>query len=226
MNPVAEVQIEPALAQQAAPINSTIVNSTIVNNTLEQLRSLELVQRRYAQRGYLTQGMVSKPDQLTTFSLGLADTMSGTLSVRLDGPQGLSADECFGAELDELRLNGSRICEFTRLAMEELEAPSKDALARLFQTAYVYAHHRCRAELLVIEVNPRHVAFYRRMLGFSVAAETRFNERVRAPAVLMILELEHARREIERLGGSAARGEPARSIYSYMLPMEQGLQLV
>lgn len=221
MNSAAEIQIEPALAQQPAPINSTIVNSS-----LERLRSLELIQRRYAQRGYVTKGMAPTADELTTFSLGLADTMSGTLSVRFDGPQGLSADEVFGPELDELRLNGHRICEFTRLAMEELEAPSKDALARLFQTAYVYAHRRRGAELLVIEVNPRHVAFYRRMLGFSVAAETRFNERVRAPAVLMILELEHARREIDRLGGSAARGEPARSLYAHMLPTEQGLQLV
>lgn len=221
MNSAAEIQIDPSLALKPAP-----VNSTVVSNALEQLRSLELIQRRYAQRGYLTKGMTPNPDELTTFSLGLADTMSGTLSVRFDGPNGLSADEVFGPELDELRLSGRRLCEFTRLAMEELEQPSKDALARLFQTAYVYAHRRRHAELLVIEVNPRHVAFYRRMLGFSVAAGARFNERVRAPAVLMTLELEHARREIDRIGGSAARGEPARSLYAYMLPTEQGLQLV
>ncbi|MDI4634050.1 N-acetyltransferase [Pelomonas sp. V22] len=221
MNSITDIQIDPSLTLQVAPLNSNLVN-----NADECLRSIELLQRRYAQRGYLTKGMAPRPDELTTFSLGLADTMSGTLSVRFDGPNGLGADEVFGPELDELRCSGRRICEFTRLAMEELEQPPKDALARLFQTAYVYAHRRRNAELLVIEVNPRHVAFYRRMLGFKVAAETRFNERVRAPAVLMILELEHARAEIDRIGGSAARGEPARSLYAYMLPTEQGLQLV
>jgi len=220
MNSAIEIQIDPAVALQPAP-----PDNTVVCNALERLRSLELIQRRYAQRGYVTKGLTPDSDALTTFSLGLADTMAGTLSVRFDGPRGLSADEVFGAELDELRLNGRSICEFTRLAMEELEQPSKDALARLFQTAFVYAHYRRGAELLVIEVNPRHVVFYRRMLGFKVIGETRFNERVRAPAVLMMLDFIEGRAEVARLGGSAARGEPGRSLYSYMLPPDQGMLL-
>ncbi|MDM4767334.1 N-acetyltransferase [Pelomonas sp. SE-A7] len=221
MNSVPEIQIQTSVSHHPFPLHSNLVS-----DSAERLRSLALIQRRYAQRGYVTKGMDPSHDELTTFSLGLSDTMSGTLSVRFDGPNGLGADEVFGAELDELRQDGRKLCEFTRLAMEEMEQPSKDALARLFQTAYVFAHRRRHAELLVIEVNPRHVVFYRRMLGFKVMGETRFNERVRAPAVLMVLDLEHARQEIDRVGGSAARGEPARSLYAYMLPTEQGLQLV
>ena len=41
-----------------------------------------------------------------------------------------------------------------------------------------------------IEVNPRHVAFYSRALGFTVASEARFCERVRAPSVLLHLDVE------------------------------------
>ncbi len=41
-----------------------------------------------------------------------------------------------------------------------------------------------------IEVNPRHVAFYSRILGFVVAAGEKLCERVRAPSVLLHAEVE------------------------------------
>ncbi len=41
-----------------------------------------------------------------------------------------------------------------------------------------------------IEVNPRHVTYYSRIMGFVVAAGERLCERVCAPSVLLHLEVE------------------------------------
>ena len=40
-------------------------------------------------------------------------------------------------------------------------------------------------DYVVIEVNPRHVRYYERMLGFEVIGPERMNPRVEAPAVLL-----------------------------------------
>ncbi len=67
--------------------------------------------------------------------------------------------------------------------------------------AYLHAYKMQGIELLVIEVNPRHVPYYRRMLDFKVCSDVRTNTHVHAPAVLMSLELRHAEHQIARFGG-------------------------
>lgn len=57
----------------------------------------------------------------------------------------------------------------------------------------------------MIEVNPRHVEFYRRMLGFEMFGAERLCNRVNAPAVLLRLDLSYARQQIEKLGGLSQR---------------------
>ena len=79
---------------------------------------------------------------------------------------------------------GRQICEFTRLAVDK-NAASKPVLAGLFHTAYLYASVIRGCTHAVIEVNPRHVAFYGRALRFDPIGEERMNRRVNAPAVLL-----------------------------------------
>ena len=88
------------------------------------------------------------------------------------------------AELDAQRERGYRLCEFTRLAVDKTVA-SKPVLAGLFHTAYLYASVIRGCTHAVIEVNPRHVAFYGRALRFDPIGEERLNARVNAPAVLL-----------------------------------------
>jgi hypothetical protein len=63
-------------------------------------------------------------------------------------------------------------------------------LSSLFGAAYLVAWRRHRATDAFIEVHPRHVAFYRALLGFVVVAGERVCQRVMAPAVLLRLEIE------------------------------------
>ena len=122
-----------------------------------------LVERQYAGRGYAIPAPKHNP-YLATFLAYDEGLIVGTVSVGLDSEHGLSADALYAKEIDVLRSMGHRMCEFTRLAVDKTAA-SKPILAGLFHTAYLYASVIRGYTHAVIEVNPRHVAFYGRALG-------------------------------------------------------------
>ena len=68
----------------------------------------------------------------------------------------------------------------------------------MFHIAYMYARRLHRCTDILIEVNPRHVRFYRSMLGFEVLGPERTCPRVNAPAVLLRLRLDHAQEQLAR----------------------------
>ncbi len=83
-----------------------------------------------------------------------------------------------------MRAQGGRGCELGRLALAE-EADTRTVLSTLFGLAYGVAKAIQDVTDVFIEVNPRHVGFYRRVFGFAVDAGERLCERVQAPAVLL-----------------------------------------
>lgn len=175
-----------------------------------------LVARRYADRGYLSTDLSSHTnDTLTICSAFNGRTTVGTIAVRFDSSRGINADAVFGVELDQLRSDGRLLCEFGRLAIDHHVSDNKQVLARLFHLAYLHAHRLAGCELLVIEVNPRHVLFYRRMLGFKVYADVRLNPRVNAPAVLLTLDLRYAHDQIACYGGNPDSAALTRTLYPY-----------
>ena len=182
-----------------------------------------LVNRMYATRGYHTSSLLKSPDSnRITLIAGEADAVIGTITIGFDSPQGLLVDELFRAETDALRHAGRELCEFTKLAMDSI-VKSKRVLASLFHVAYIIAHRLNDFDNLMIEVNPRHVLYYQRMLGFEVLGPERLNQRVNAPAVLLSLDLSHARREIEEFGGRQDLAAREKSLYPYFFsPGEEG----
>jgi hypothetical protein len=145
-----------------------------------------LVQRRYESRGYHVVPTIADPS-LYTFAAYDSGNLVGTLGVRLDSSTGLKSDELYGSEVNALRARGLRLTEFTRLAVAE-SAASKEVLGALFHTAVLFSHVVCGCTNVVIEVNPRHVAFYRRVLFFRPLGPERHLDRVGAPAVSLVLE--------------------------------------
>jgi hypothetical protein len=111
----------------------------------------------------------------------------GTLTLGLDSRAGLLVEESHAEAIAAARAAGRRIGEVVRFAVREA-ADSRKALAALFHAAHGLSTIH-RLDELYIEVNPRHVAFYRRALCFQVAAEERICPRVGAPSVLMRLPL-------------------------------------
>jgi hypothetical protein len=145
-----------------------------------------LVAERYAWRGYVDPTSDSADDgrAITLVAENGASTVVGTLTVRLDGPQGLRVDENYPEQVSALRAEGRKLCEFTQLALAA-EADTRAVLSTLFGLAYCLGTALNEVTDVLIEVNPRHVEFYRRLLGFVVAAGERLCERVQAPAVLL-----------------------------------------
>ena len=142
-----------------------------------------LVGHRYAGRGYQIPGL-KKPQELHTFIAYDEGELVGTVGIRLDSKHGLAADELYREQIDSLRAQGFRLCEFTRLAVDRTVA-SMPVIAGLFHTAYLYASVLRNATHAVIEINPRHAVFYRRAMNFEVIGPERVSPRVDAPAVLL-----------------------------------------
>jgi len=185
-------------------------------------RASFLIEKRYAWRGYALAPQREQPGGVTLVAYD-GPWPRATISVGFDGPQGLSADELYRAEVDALRAHGARLCEFTRLAVES-GPESRELLAMLFHVAYMYAHRLRDCTDLLIEVNPRHERFYRRMLGFRRAGPARACPRVGgAPAVLLSLPLAHAQNQIALHGGEGRRGDtPLRTLYAnFFSPHEE-----
>ena len=158
----------------------------------DQLRAAEdLVARRYAWRGYQVRSPEAHSVQQTRPVVLLAQhagRLMGTLTVRPGAPLELLAQASYADEIAELRSQGHLLGEVVKLAVEE-GADSRRAMDALVQSAYWITHVVHGLTDVLIEVNPRHVRFYERVLGFVVAAEERRCERVGAPSVLLRLEL-------------------------------------
>jgi hypothetical protein len=180
-----------------------------------------LVDRMYAGRGYRTNGLAEGRPGRITLTACQREHVMGTITVGFDSTSGLFVDELFAAEVDTLRRNGHRVCEFTKLAVDRM-VRSRRVLASLFHVAYICARRLADFTDLLIEVNPRHVRYYERMLGFTARSEERCNPRVEAPAVLMALDLAHAESQIQELGGRGNSAGDAKSLYPYFFsPAEE-----
>jgi hypothetical protein len=182
-----------------------------------------LINRMYAWRGYASAHHVTDDPNRITLTATDKGTVVGTLTIGIDSPIGLMADQIFKEELDGHRNRGARLCEVTKLAFDP-SVRSKISLANLFHLAVIYARdiHGCTDA--IIEVNPRHRRFYERMLGFQQQSELRMNPRVNAPAYLLHVSLQFVTEQIEKYGGtySADNEVSERSFYPYFFsPREE-----
>ena len=183
----------------------------------------QLVQRRYTDRGYQTPAPAVDADpQLTTFVAYNQGQVVGTVGIRLDmaGGEPLGADSLYHDELDRLRASGAKICEYTRLAVDR-NASSRSVLAALFHTAYLFAHRVRGYDCAVIEVNPRHVLYYKRALGFEVIGPERINRRVNAPAVLLCISFQDIARGLAAFGGRMDLARQTHTLFPYGFPPEE-----
>lgn len=180
-----------------------------------------LLRHRYAWRGYHA---VSLPSDQTVNRITLTatdeDATIGTITIALDGPEGLAAEDAFNDKVSELRADGRRICEFTKLAIDPISG-TKRVLAALFHVAYIVAHRLRGYDTVVMEVNPRHVRYYERMLGARVLGEERLNRKVNAPAVLLSISFDYIREQIGRFAGQPDLAADERSLYPFAFSLRE-----
>jgi len=183
-----------------------------------------LVEKRYLDKGYQVaaySGQQICPERITLATYK-DDLVIGTITVGFDTGAGLLVDELYKQEVDAIRAQGCRVCEFTKLAIDHKGA-SKRVIASLFQVASLYAVKIWEYTDIVIEVNPSHVAFYQRMLGFQPLGEERICPRVGAPAILLRLDAaNYGAQMVEKFAGHPELSRQERSLYPYfMSPQEE-----
>jgi hypothetical protein len=175
-----------------------------------------LLRKMYAWRGYAFDVSDHHDANKITLYAETAGVLVGTMSLCLDREGHLPADDNFRDKLDELRREGRRLAEPSRLAIDK--GVCKRVFAALIHISYIYAHNIAGFTDYVIEVNPRHVAFYKRMLGFVDFGEERACARVGAPAVLLRLPLDRMGAQIRKWGGKMEQHGDERSFYPYFFP--------
>lgn len=181
-----------------------------------------LISKMYAWRGYAgTHQFSDDPNRITLTATDKGEVV-GTLTLGIDSPVGLNADQVFKEELDKHRARGAKLCEFTKLAFDTA-VRSKTSLANLFHLAVIYARDIHHCSDIFIEINPRHRRFYEHMLGFKREGEMKINPRVNAPAYLLRVGLDYATEQIARHGGTfSLEGTTERSFYPYFFsPREE-----
>lgn len=198
-------------------IDRQVFHLRLANSRRERESASLLIKKMYGWRGYdVDPHAVHGPNRITLYAESAGATV-GTMSLCLDeAGLDLPADDNFRHELDQLRSQGRRLCEPSRLAIDK--GASRRVFAGLIHISYLYARHIHGYTDYVIEVNPRHVMFYRRMLGFSVCGTQRNCSRVGAPAVLLRLDLGHMGEQIRKFGGQTAQHGAVRSFYPYFFP--------
>lgn len=181
-----------------------------------------LVQKRYAWRGLPKAKLKRYPNRVTLLTY-LGDRIVGTVTVGYDSEEGLFADDLYKTEIDSLRAQGRCVGELGKLAIDE-ELGNKQVLGAIIHIAYIYGlMHECTDA--VIEIVPRHKAFYERMLGFKQLGEELPNPKAsNAPALLMHLPLEYMAQKITEVGGKGSTVKD-RSLYPYFFSLhdQQGI---
>ena len=188
-------------------------NIRLANSEGRREAATMLVKKMYAWRGYDIEGPKTAEPDCVTLTADNSGATVGTMTLCFDGAAGLPADHTFREELDILRSQSKVLCEPSRLAVDK-ETPVR-VLAALWHIAYIYCHkiHHCTD--YVIEVNPRHAMFYKRMLGFTEFGAQRMCERVNAPAILLRLECSYVESQVKRFGGLYEKSKNERSFYPH-----------
>ncbi|MHB8323009.1 MAG: N-acyl amino acid synthase FeeM domain-containing protein [Candidatus Dormibacteria bacterium] len=175
-----------------------------------------LIARMYASQGYKHEDIVPETcHAITLISHGPEGNVIATITISMDSPEGgLLADQGHRGELDRLRAQGKKLCEFNGFAVDPT-VRSRLALARLFHIAMLYPWGLLGRTDCVIEVHPRHAGFYERMLLFKRIGEARVCSRVGAVGVLLHADFGDMMERLDQVGGLMEKAAGDRSLYPY-----------
>jgi hypothetical protein len=198
-------------------------------------RAYALAHRIYRRSGYVPedgQRLCVSPHDASQHTLTLlAQDAQGndcaTISLVFDSQHhGLPCDEIYRNEVDALRASGCRLAEVTRLAIDDSCSGAKVLLLHLFNQCYIFARIVRNQTDLLVEVNPRHVKYYQRLLRFQQAGPERPCSRVQgAPALLLRLNFDQIEETVIHSGCTQGRDLQGERLhpYPYTKPEESAI---
>ena len=181
----------------------------VATDTDVREQAYHLVYEQYLARGYtrskksgLWLSLYDGLEDTTTLVIEKENEVVRTLTLVPDGPMGLPADDLFRDLLDNLRAVG-RLGEVSAFAVNPERGGRIDSAIALINAAALLGTRHGLTHF-VITVNPRHVSFYRRGLGFQPVGEQRSYDKVDgAPARLLVADLKEAIRGLRMRPGRA-----------------------
>ena len=110
--------------------------------------------------------------ETATFICKHNEEIVAVMSVVVDSPDmGLPSNHAFEREINTLRKQGRRVCEFTNLAVKK-EYWRSNAFTALTQACHAHAKlNNC--DNIFIAISPGHTAFFESILGFDKCGESR-----------------------------------------------------
>lgn len=192
--------------------------------------AFKLVHDRYVDSGYMEANISHKRYgalQLLpvsrTFIAREGGVIAGTATVVLDSRAGLPSGRLFKKEFAELRIQRRSIAEGTMFACQPTsDRVSREVIRQLMRSVFWWCNLIGLDDLCVV-VNPKHLIFYQRMLGFEPLSGTKGCRYVKgAPGILLRLDL----RSI--LEGTKELTSSARSIFisdCLQLSLDNGFEL-
>lgn len=174
-------------------VNASEFSFYVADNLFHRLNAYRLGYSEYLKKGFIESNehkalvnTLDTDEHTMTFVAYHGNREVGTLTVNTQ--ENLPFQEIFSGA--EKKINGFKGAELTRLAIDEDYRNHKEILLGLFNLAFIYSRHIRNRTHFVIEVNPRHVKYYQKILGFIQIAEHPNCPRVKgAPAVLLFLDL-------------------------------------
>lgn len=166
----------------------------------EVIEAWRLVHHSYVKRGLID----PNPEKLHTVpevigphaavAVGrIGPVAVSTLTSFIDQDHGLALDHVYPQELEAIRSAGRRLCEIGLFADRRQQFYRNVAsLFDLMRFGVLYAWHQ-QVDDIVIGVHPRHMPFYRRLIGFQPAGPERKYATVNDNAVVLLrLDLHEA----------------------------------
>lgn len=206
----------------------------LANTQEEREAAFRLAYQVYFEKGYLQENprkcLINSYDEdeetITFIVQDQNKNIVSTVSLVFDESYTIPAQRIYASELDELRNHNERIVEVSRLAVNPAYRNSKDALILMFNYLMIYAYHICQYTCLAIEVNPRHVNYYKELLGFQEIGTLKACPGVQdAPAMLLYVSLKKYQEEIIRFHSQKDKQpkpiKKERLLYQYFLAPEQ-----
>ena len=175
----------------------------------DRRRAWALAYRVYLEKGYAQPNAQelwysvhdALPNTLTIL-VERGDELIGAGTDVPDSPRGLPADAVFPEEMRRLRAEGRRLFEAVSLVQGAVsERTGILVVAKLHEMLCLVGERLLGGTDLVCTVNPRHEAYYRRLMLFERrGGETSCGKVSGAPAVFLTLNMADVRQHVERAG--------------------------
>lgn len=168
-----------------------------VANTLEEREAVfQLGYEIYLSKGYINQNdrellIQAYDNEKETVILIVMDEQKkivGSVTILFGESSKLPLASIYQSELNQLKKEGKKIAEISRLVISPDYRNTKEVLILLFDYLSIYAYQVKKYDFLAIQVNPRHKDYYKKLLCFEeLGSEKQCPHVKNAPAILLCL---------------------------------------